>query len=137
METWLPYSVDMSRKHQTQFTKEERGFVHGFVRANVSRLTSTNTHFVDRATERHFTFDEAAAVVKGGLVVEVHNDKPGDVRCLVRNSQGTCVVVSLVRWEVITVYYNDPADQHETLNWNVYRWNQNLVELIKQLRRAQ
>jgi hypothetical protein len=126
----------MARKHITQATKDEKGFIHGFIRAKASLVSSGRQHFEDRATERHFTLGEAVEAVKTGLVVEVHNDTPGDVRALVRDSKGTCVVLSLKSWQVITVYYNDPTDTHDTLNWAAYRWNQNLVTLVKELRRA-
>ena len=124
------------RKHIQQTTRDEKAFIHGFIRANADKAWSCNGHFSDRATERAFTLDDAKACVKGGLVVEVHNDKNPDVRALLRNSVGTCVVVSLKSWEIITVYYNDPTDEHHSLNWNAYRWPVNLVSLVKDLRRA-
>jgi len=124
----------MARKHITQTTKEERAFIHGFIRAHANQVQAATSHFYDRATERTFTMEDAVTAIRGGLVVEVHNDRPGDVRALVRNQKGTCVVLSLVRLTVVTVYYNDPADQHETLNWNAYRWNQDLVALVKSLK---
>lgn len=117
-------------------SKDEKGFVHGFVRANAARFTSGTTHFYDRASERSFSMEEAVAAIKGGLVVEVHNDRKPEIRALVRDQKGTCVVVSLTDFRVVTVYYNDPSDQHETLNWNAYRWPVNLVEVVKGLRKA-
>jgi hypothetical protein len=123
----------MSRKHTKQMTGTEKAFVHGFIRANVARVTG-QAHFYNRASERTFTLDEAIQTVRGGLVVEVHDDRKPDVRAVVRSQNGTCVVLSLTTWEVITVYYNDPNDTHDTLNWNAYRWSQDLVSLVKGLR---
>jgi hypothetical protein len=124
------------RKHNSQFSKDEKGFLHGFLRANVGKVNSVKVHFEDRATERHFTFEDALETIKSGLIVEVHNDRKPDVRVLVRGKNGTCVVVSLVTWEVITVYYNDPEDNHYGLNYNLYRWQVNAVNLVKELRVA-
>jgi hypothetical protein len=126
----------MARKHKSQMSKDELGFVVGYIRANATRLWSANGHFFDRASERHFTLDAAKDAAAKGVVVEVHNDRNPDVRALVRNAAGTCVVISLKSWEVITVYYNDPADAHDTLNWNAYRWQESMVTLVKNLRRA-
>jgi hypothetical protein len=127
----------MARKHIQQMSKAEVAFIHGFIRHNASRVNSFRAHFHDRATERTFTTQDALEVIKGGLVVEVHNNAGADVRALLRNSKGTCVVLSLSTFEVITVYYNDPTDTHDTLNWNNYRWAQDMVSLVKSLRRAQ
>lgn len=124
------------RRHFQQMSKEEKGFVHGFVRANAEKFSAGCGHFYDRATERSFTTADALEAIKGGLVVEVHNDRKPEIRALVRNAKGTCVVVSLTDFRVVTVYYNDPNDQHETLNWNAYRWPVNLVEAVKGLRKA-
>jgi exonuclease III len=125
------------RRHFQQMSKEEKAFVHGFVRANAARFIGGCGHYYDRASERSFSGEEVAAAIKNGLVVEVHNDRKPEIRALVRDRKGTCVVVSLSDFTVITVYYNDPNDQHETLNWNVYNWQVNLVNVVKELRKAQ
>jgi hypothetical protein len=124
----------MARKHIKQMNKQEVAFVHGFIRSANFSVWSGKAHFYDRASERSFTLADAQSAVKGGLVVEVHNDKAPDVRVLVRNQAGTCAVVSLQSREVITVYYNAPSDGHETLNWGAYRWAQDVVALVKSLR---
>ncbi len=127
----------MARKHISQLNQTEKAFVHGFIRQNAGQaLNNSSLHFEDRAAQRHFCIEDAVDALRGGLVVEVHNDAKADVRALVRNAIGTCVVVSLLTFRVITVYYNDPADKHDTLNWNAYRWNQDVVALVKGLRRA-
>ena len=122
------------RKHFQQMSKDEKGFIHGFVRANAERFVSGCGHYYDRASERYFGTEEVSAAIKNGLVVEVHNDRKPEIRALVRDQKGTCVVVSLSDFRVITVYYNDPNDQHETLNWNAYRWSVNLVDVVIVLR---
>lgn len=131
------YIRNMARKHIQAMNQTERAFIHGFIRNNAARaLDNSSIHFEDRASERHFSIEDAVEALRGGLVVEVHNDAKADFRALVRNAAGTCVVVSLVTFRVITVYYNAPSDAHDTLNWNAYRWNQDVAELVKGLRRA-
>ena len=125
----------MARKHIKQMNREEVGFIHGFIRSAAFTVWSAKPHFYDRANERSFTLADAQAAVKGGLVVEVHNDRAPDVRVLVRNKLGTCAVVSLLTREIITVYYNAPTDGHETLNWGAYRWQQNVAALVKEIRK--
>jgi len=127
----------MSRKHIQQMNKTEKAFVHGYIRKHAAEaLNGGVQHFYDRATERHFVIEDAVEALQGGLVVEVHDDRKPSVRALVRSQKGTCVVVELQSMRVITVYYNDPSDTHDTLNWNLYRWSTDLVEVVKSLRRA-
>ena len=123
----------MARKHITQCNPTERAFIHGYIRSNVHKVNGGN-HFYDRASERSFTLDDARATIRGGIVVEVHNERKPDIRALVRHSSGMCAVVSLRTWEVITVYYNAPSDNHDTLNHNLYRWPQDITQLVKTLR---
>lgn len=123
------------RKHTQQMSPAERGFIHGYIRANVTRVTGA-PHFYDRASDRHFTFVEALDAVRGGLVVEIHNNRAPEIRVLLRNQKGTCAVLNLQSWDIVTVYYNDPEDKHETLDWSPYRWTQDVVALVKNLRRA-
>jgi len=125
----------MSRKHTQQMNAIEKSFIHGYIRKNAEKAQySAVSHFYDRASERHFSITDAVAALKGGLVVEVHNDKNPSLRALVRDAKGTCVVVDLRGMDVVTVYYNNPEDKHDTLNWNLYRWSQDVVELVKGLR---
>ena len=125
----------MARKHIQQMNSTEKAFVHGYIRKNAD-LAFGIAHFYDRATDRHFSLTDAISALKSGLVVEVHNDKAPSVRALVRDQKGTCAVVELGTMQVVTVYYNDPADQHETLNWAPYRWSVDLVQVIKSFRKA-
>jgi exonuclease III len=127
----------MSRKHIQQMNGLERSFIHGYIRTQaLTGKVNGVGHFEDRASERHFTLADAVSTLRSGLVVEVHNDKQPSLRALVRDSKGTCVVVELQSMRVITVYYNDPEDKHETLNWNLYRWNQDIMELVKSIRKV-
>lgn len=123
----------MARKHFQQMTQVERAFIHGFLRSPKRDYHATTSHFRDRATQRVFSQADAENALRNGLVVEVHNNHAPSVRALVRDSKGTCVVVELQTDLILTVYYNDPEDKHETLNWAPYRWTQDIVALVKSL----
>lgn len=123
----------MARKHITQMKPLESAFIHGYLRSDKRTFTSGAAHFYHRASERTFTFAEAVQAIRTGKVVEVHNDKAPSVRTLVRDSKGTCVVLDLTGGVIVTVYYNDPEDKHDTLNWNLYRWDVDIVKLVKSL----
>src|SRR5258708_17157992 len=103
------------RKHAQQMNATEKAFLHGYIRQNTGRVTGAR-HFYDRAADRKFSFADAQDAIRGGLVVEVHNNRAPEVRALIRNQKGTCVVLSLSTWDVVTVYYNSPDDRHATLD---------------------
>ena len=123
----------MARKHIQQMNQLERAFIHGFLRSPRRDYHATTSHFRDRATERVFTVADAERALRTGVIVEVHNNAAPSIRALVRDSKGTCVVVELQTDLILTVYYNDPNDKHETLNWAPYRWTQDIVALVKGL----
>jgi hypothetical protein len=124
----------MARKHVTQFTPDERCFAVGFVRNQVQPHIKGSPHFYDQAADRHFTLDDASKTLHTGLVIEVHNDK-GEWRAVVRSKNGTCVVVSLESNRVLTVYSNDPTDNHDTLNHGLYHGGKDIdvVAIVKNL----
>ena len=127
----------MARKHISQFNKDEMAFAHGFIRRHADSVKSAAVHFTDRATERVFTLADAQAAIAAGMVVEIHNERK-EWRALVRDRKGTCVVLSLESWDVITVYYNNPADAHFTLDKGLYASGKmmDVVQVVKSLRRA-
>lgn len=125
----------IARKHFSQFTAEEPGFITGYIRRQIApRAQSARTHFHDRATERNISLAEARLALQRGLVIEVHN-MATEWRALVRDRAGICTVVSLESAEIITAFYNDPTDKHETLNRALYQTGHNLdvVALVKSL----
>ena len=127
----------MARKHLKQMNKEEIAFVHGFVRANAHRIWTGTGHFYDRASDRKVSIDEVQIAAKIGRVIELHDERKPDIRVMVRSKAGICAVISLLTWEAITCYYNAADDEHDTLNWNLYRASATLdvVKIIKSLRR--
>lgn len=122
----------MSKKHFSQMSPRERQAVTAYV--SKLPVKTIRSHYVDRATERSFTAQEVRDAITTGDVIEVHNDIPGDLRALVRDDKGTCVVISLVSGEVITVFYNHPTDTHDTIDMGKYRWQVDLEREIAKLK---
>lgn len=127
------------RKHISQMNANEVAFLVGFVRGNTGRLDGT-PHFYDRASGRTFTFAQAEEAIAAGVLIEVNKDGQ-DVRALFRRTKGensgTCAVVSLLTFRIITVYYNAPDDNHSTLGRDQFRWRVDVVELVKRIRAKQ
>src|SRR5271156_1110571 len=125
----------MSKKHFTQMSNREREKVLAYI--SKLPIKTTRSHYIDRATERSFTSQEVRDAILTGDLVEVHDDNKPDIRALLRDDNGTCVVLSLVTGEVITVFYNSPTDTHQTLDWGKYRWQEDLTRIINQLEQKQ
>jgi hypothetical protein len=122
----------MAKKHYTQMSNLERQNVLAYIRK--LPIKTTRPHYFDRASERSFTAQEVRDAITTGDLIEVHNENAPDVRALLRDDNGTCVVISLVSGEVVTVYYNHPTDTHTTLDWGKYRWQVDLTRLMSQLK---
>jgi hypothetical protein len=122
----------MARKHYTQMSTAEFEQVMAYVKG--LSLRASKLHYHDRSKERSFTDTQAKMAVIDGTLIEVHNEKEPDIRALMRDDKGTCVVVSLVSGDIITVYYNDPEDKHYTLNKGQYRWNVDLLDVLRGIR---
>ena len=58
-----------------------------------------------------------------GQVIEAKDNG----RAVMRGQDGTCVVVSVPTRTVITVWHNDPTDNHYTLDLSAYRWRADLT----------
>jgi hypothetical protein len=112
----------MQRKHAKQMSRTEMAAVRMAVAAVPSWVS--RGHYAVRGRERSITRREVYEAILFGLPGEV-NDKD---RVVMRHASGVCVVVELPTHTVVTVWYNDPQDQHWTLDISQYRWTVNLVE---------
>lgn len=115
-------------------TPEELEALYSLVWSNAKKLWHPTGHFWDRARERHFTLADVVNAIGLGGIIEAHDDARPDIRVLFRDAHGTCVVISLTNWRVITVYYNAPDDSHISLNWTLYRWSKNMADVVNKLR---
>ena len=69
---------------------------------------------INRAQERGLSYDDVHHAVQNGRVVEFQYTKDSE-RLLLRDEYGTCVAFNLTTNCVVTVYHNDPSDNHATL----------------------
>jgi hypothetical protein len=65
---------------------------------------------------------EIVSALRCGRIIEL-NDGPehNDCRMLVRDEHGVCVVYSVGLHRIITCWWNDPADEHKTLDLTNYK----------------
>jgi len=122
------------RKHYSQMSEAEREEVLRFAR---ELSLHGRPHYYDRAKDRSFTDAQARMAVWQGSLIEVHDNKAPDIRALIRDKEGTCVVVSLCSGDIVTVYYNDPEDHHYTLDKGQYQWTKSMLDVLGEIRSGQ
>jgi hypothetical protein len=116
----------MQRKHRKQMSKQEVAAVESLVKSITSWVSKS--HYAVRSRERNVTRLEVYQAIAFGQCVEAKDDN----RVVMRHHTGVCVVVEIPTHTVVTVWYNDPQDQHWTLDLSQYRWVINLIEWSKQ-----
>ena len=72
-----------------------------------------------RLQEREIPSEEVFNVCREGELIEYHNEK-GTRRVLLRDVNGTCVVVDLDNHCIVTAYSNDPDNNHPHLQRDKY-----------------
>ena len=68
---------------------------------------------------RKLNINDVRDTVREGELIE-YNDDFGTRHVLLRGESGVCVVVDLDLKELSTVFYNNPDDNHKTLNRSRY-----------------
>jgi len=94
-------------------------------RALARGLPAYSHHAVSAREDDHLrsmSEAEVTSALERGRIVEL-NDGPDhdDCRMLVRDENGVCVVYSVGLHRIITCWWNDPADQHTTLDLSNYQ----------------
>tara|TARA_R110002020_G_C16006857_1_gene750760 strand:- start:200 stop:544 length:345 start_codon:yes stop_codon:yes gene_type:complete len=74
-----------------------------------------------RMANREIPMGSVMEAIYNGTIIEMRV-VDGTVRWLLRGEDGTCVSVSETTGDIITVYWNNPADNHNTLDKRVYSW---------------
>lgn len=115
------------KRHRFQMTAEETQAIESRVRSlNVRDMVS---HAAGRCAQKNVDPADAVKALTCGQAIEIHNDKPGDVRVVMRwtptgKQNSACVVVSLVYRHIVTVWPNRWDDNHNTLKRWMYTWQQ-------------
>jgi hypothetical protein len=123
------------RKHQSQMTQAEQQALLSAVRVRVPGI-GFGPHAEDRMREKRITRDEVIRALSYGKVIEAHNNRPSELRVLVRGKVGgkaVCAVVSLTTNQIVTTYRNDWNDNHGQANVDAaYTWKADLVNVLAQ-----
>jgi len=90
-------------------------------------------HAFQRMCQKGVTEQQILDTLRTGQAIEIHNDQ-NELRVLLRadviGQWSACVVFSLDRQTVVTVWRNHVLDTHKTLRIGQYQWNINVCELL-------
>lgn len=112
----------MQRKHRKQMTVAEITAVESSVRAVPA--WRSQPYYIMRCQTRKIARIAVFRAIAYGRVIEAKSDG----RAVMRGTDGTCVVVSVPTRTVITVWHNDPTDNHYTLDLSAYTWYTDLTK---------
>lgn len=131
-ETYRQYKI-----HRSQMSKIDLQILSKQIKQSVNRSTSISGHTEEKGFDC-FNIDVFRKIIlKRGLedrIVE-YSEKPTtngvkklvDKRVLIRdsytNQKDICFVYSLTKNIIVTAYWNDSKDNHDTLNWGRYKSN--------------
>ena len=123
------------RKHRIQMSQLEIDEMESYIHkqevwANIGNILTR--HAKSRMSQWKVNSAEVLGTIRSGKIIEVHCNAYPDVRALLRKEFGkyaVCVVVSLVRKEVVTVFVNQANDNHYTLDHSQYQWKCDLTAL--------
>lgn len=120
----------MERKHRLQFSTEEITYTEKLVHS-INEWDFSQDHVLDRMAEKHISKNDIIVTLKWGEVIEI-NDKGRIVLRLMKGlRKGVVVVISIRERVLVTAWYNDPRDNHKTLNLSDYNWDVDVIEYLK------
>ena len=134
----------MERKHRSQMSAEEITFVETLVHSiNEWDITATQ-HALDEAAYKQrptghtvgqsaITKTDILNTLKYGEVIELNDRGRVVIRLMKGKRAGTCAVINPATRKVVTVWYNDPRDNHETLRLSAYTWNVDVIVYLRGL----
>lgn len=120
--------TDKKRKHRMQMSYDEIATVEKIIHS-VPRWKRGTIDFHLQKQGRTFTGAEVLEALQRGQVIEVNSLN----RVLFRSRKGICVVASIPDFKVVTVWRNNPGDNHKTLKRGEYTWRVNAAEYIEGL----
>jgi hypothetical protein len=103
----------LEKKHYTQISQEEKTLLWG-------RLIKISPVFTKHAITRCQEKGINPILINCKVKIIEYNIHHGDKRVLLRQKNGLCYSVSLLTGQIITIYFNDPGDNHSTINWHEY-----------------
>lgn len=126
------------RKHYKQMSPSELETLRDAIdKLDKTTLADLQSYVLHRMSQRKLEKSDILNAIRGGRIIEAHNKVRNDIRVVLRQETkrgfSVCVVVSLLKGSIITVYRNDNSDNHYTIDWSEYKWRANLVSEVKHL----
>lgn len=120
------------RKHVTQMTQAERQAVTAFVRSRSNWSGLDNPHIRERKSKRSVTDADILSAIRLGNIIEAHANNYPAIRFVTRYQLGKrCICVcAAMHGDIVTVWVNNPGDNHKTLNRSEYQWRVNLTSVF-------
>lgn len=122
----------MQSKHRKQMSQAEIDYAEMLVHA-IDSWKFDNDHLMQRMQQKGISKKDALLALKWGAVIRVQDDG----RVLMRLTQGTrsgvCVVASLKDHTLVTAWYNNPRDNHSTLDLSEYTWKANTTDFLRSI----
>jgi len=117
-------SRTIMKKHRKQMSPAEIGALESHIRK--MNYEAIGLHASERMAQKHVNAREITNCLKYGEAIELHNEA-GEWRALLRHQYGrpqvaVCVVFSIERHEVVTVWKNAGSDAHRTLDLSPYQF---------------
>lgn len=138
---------NQEKKHYTQFTYDELLYLENKIRSLDMINLKPSAHLLSKPSISYKLDDIMKTLMDKDvkdMIIEFNSTKKGnniDKRVLLRSKDeyevkidnnivkcNLCFVVSLLNNEIVTVYYNESKDNHNTINW--YRYNANLKIIV-------
>ena len=141
---YVKTTVNQQKKHYTQMSKEELAFLKNQIQ-NIKDIKPS--WHLENKTSIKYKMEDIFKVVNDldleNRIIEF-NTTPSrgtlDKRVLLRSKEvysvdingkqtncNLCFVISLKSHELITVYYNEYNDSHDTIDWNRYDENLKII----------
>ena len=119
----------MQSKHRKQMTADEIQYAETLVHA-IDGWDFTDDHMLLRMEQKGVSKKDAAITLKWGAVIRVQNDGRILLRLMTGMRKGVCVVAHIPSRTLVTAWFNNPKDQHATLDMSEYTWRVNVVEYL-------
>lgn len=124
------------RKHTKQMSPREREVLREAIDSlDITSWAHFGHHSVERLVEKGLSAVDIVNTIKFGDIIEAHNKIEGDIRVLLRQptkrGSSVCVVISLLRGNIVTGYENNNKDKHFTIDWSEYKWKVDLSSEVK------
>lgn len=121
----------MERIHRTQMSAAEIVYTESLVHAIMS-WDFSHDHVMDRMVEKKIAKNDIVNTLKYGDVIEVNSLGRVILRLMKGKMKGTCAVVSIRDRRLVTTWYNDPRDNHKTLDKSEYEWRVDVIKFLEE-----